>query len=72
MTTETQAIRATALEEALRRYMLAVRRLGETPPGRKDTYFEAPLLETDDGYLRWQELDAAGKHAVAVLENRKD
>jgi len=55
------------LLEALERYTAAVRSLGERPEGRSDTYFEAPLLETDDGWRRWEELDRAGKVAAAVL-----
>ena len=52
---------------ASERHLKAVVALGETPPGRKDTYFEAPLLETDEGVSRWMELNDAGVVLKAAI-----
>lgn len=49
------------VKRAARRYLEAVKRLGERVPGKPYNYFECDLRQDAGGLERWQELDAAGK-----------
>lgn len=63
-----------AWRDAARRYMLAVKRLGEQSGYNRLTFFEAPISKMPNDELgmeavrRWQELNNAGKALTAAVD----
>lgn len=55
------------LREASKRYMGALKSLGERVPGKSYVYFEANLRENDGAMGRWRELNDAGVELCAAL-----
>jgi hypothetical protein len=57
------------LVRALKRYMSAVKSLGERVPGKSYLYFEANLREDDGALGLWRELNDAGVEARNALKD---